>query len=87
AAPIAEQVGRVLTDPAGFFSAGATGLLAYQADSAAASITLTWFDRTGRSLGTIGEPAEFTTVEISPDQKSVAASVNDAGNRDIWIYD
>jgi Tol biopolymer transport system component len=87
AAPVAEQVGRVLTDPIGLFSAAATGLLAYQADSAAASIRLTWFDRTGRSSGTIGEPAEFTAVEISPDQKSVAASVNDSGNRDIWIYD
>ncbi|HEV2200386.1 MAG TPA: protein kinase [Bryobacteraceae bacterium] len=87
AAPIAEQVGRVFTDPAGFFSAAGTGLLAYQSDSVSGSVRLTWFDRSGKSMGTIGEPAEFTTVEISPDQKSVAASVNDSGNRDIWIYD
>lgn len=50
---------------------------------------LTWFDRQGKKLGTIGEPGVFRTLTISPDGKRVAVERTDAQtqNRDIWVLD
>jgi Tol biopolymer transport system component len=49
---------------------------------------LSWFDRTGKVVGTLGEPGVFQGLELSPDRKSVAVQTVDAtGNQDIWIYD
>lgn len=45
---------------------------------------LTWFDRQGRSLGTIGEPGGYLDAAISPDGKRVLYSRARPG---IWTYD
>ncbi len=88
AVPVAEQVGSVTVDAVGLFSAASTGLLAYQAGAGAGNTSLTWFDRSGKPEGTLGDAGDFRTLEFSPDRKSLAASVVDAsGNRDLWIYD
>ncbi|MEQ1573533.1 MAG: hypothetical protein ABL993_04740 [Vicinamibacterales bacterium] len=49
---------------------------------------LTWFDRTGRALGTIGTLADHGNIELSPDGRTAAAAVNDRelGTHDIWMY-
>jgi Tol biopolymer transport system component len=87
AAPIAEQVqtrfGGDLT--VGLFSASPEGLLAYQAGSAGGE-QLTWFDRIGKPLGTLGDAGEFTSVDFSPDRKSVAVT-RLREKQDVWIYD
>jgi serine/threonine protein kinase len=88
AVPMAEQVASVGVDAVGLFSATSTGLLAYQAGAGAGGRSLTWFDRSGKPEGTLGDAGDFRTLEFSPDRKSLAASVADAsGNRDLWIYD
>ena len=50
---------------------------------------LTWFDRQGKVLGTIGEPGVYRTLTISPDGKRVAVERTDSQtqNRDIWLLD
>jgi Tol biopolymer transport system component len=51
---------------------------------------LTWFDRTGKVLGTIGDPGLYRTLAISPDGKRVAFERADPQNfphHDIWLYD
>jgi Tol biopolymer transport system component len=50
---------------------------------------LTWFDRKGNRLGTIGEPGLYRTLTISPDGKHVAVERTDAQtqNKDIWVLD
>jgi Tol biopolymer transport system component len=50
---------------------------------------LTWFDRQGKALGTIGDPGVYRTLAISPDGKRVAAERTDpqTQNRDIWLLD
>jgi Tol biopolymer transport system component len=50
---------------------------------------LTWFDRNGRSLGTIGEPHVFNTARLSPDGRRIAADVVDTArnNLEVWIFD
>src|SRR5580700_1003195 len=50
---------------------------------------LTWFDRQGKVVGTIGELGSFRTFTVSPDGKRVAVERNDLAtqNRDIWLID
>jgi len=66
----------------------AAGLLAHQAGETGGGLRLTWFDRSGKPVGTLGEAANFGHIEFSPDRRSLAARVVDqTGNSDIWIYD
>jgi len=50
---------------------------------------LTWIDRQGKTVGTIGEPGLYRTLAISPDGKRVAVERTDpqTQNRDIWLLD
>ncbi len=88
--PVAEQVQS--------FSASPTGVLVYWFGASSVSGPsrgniqglLTWFDRTGKALGTIGDPGLFRTLAISPDGKRVAferADPQNFSNRNIWIYE
>jgi dipeptidyl aminopeptidase/acylaminoacyl peptidase len=73
---------------AAVFSASETGILAYRTTTGQ-SATLTWFDREGRALGSLGDAAEYGDVELSPDEKRVAVSVFDPSQRtrDLWLVD
>jgi dipeptidyl aminopeptidase/acylaminoacyl peptidase len=88
AVPLAEQVNSVFPGDArmGIFSVARDGLLAYQAGPTATGQELTWFDRSGKPAGTLGEPGEFWSVDFSPDHKRVAVTLR-GQNDDIWIYD
>jgi eukaryotic-like serine/threonine-protein kinase len=72
------------------FSASANGVLAYTAGSSAeAEFQLQWFDRSGKKLGTVGEPAVYSNPALSPDGTRVAVGIRDSGtgNRNLWILD
>jgi len=73
---------------AGSFAVADGGLLAFQPTSTQGS-QLAWFDRQGRQLSTLGDPADYADVELSPDGRLVAVSVLDqaVGTRDLWIID
>jgi eukaryotic-like serine/threonine-protein kinase len=71
-------------------SASTTGLLSYRTTSGeGADSQLVWFDRSGKRLGTLGDTADQTEIQLSPDGKRAAISVLDPfrRTRDIWIYD
>ena len=89
AVPVAEHVERFLElVEEGAFSASATGLLAYRTGADAGVRQLTWFDRLGKPVGTVGEPRTFFDIQFSPDRKTLTASAPDAvGNYDLWMYD
>ena len=89
AEPIADGVERFFDlVSVGVFSASSSGLLAYQTGLAAGRKQLTWFDRTGKPIRTLGDPRPFFSIELSPDGSSVAASAPDAfGNYDLWLFD
>jgi eukaryotic-like serine/threonine-protein kinase len=74
---------------AGAFSVSRTGLLSFVGGSTARGETLTWFNRSGKQLGTLGDPQTLFDLRFSPDRKSVAVSMGDPAGRniDIWIYD
>jgi Tol biopolymer transport system component len=85
--PITEQV--ELAGPSSTaFSVTAGGLLAYQPASGPGS-QLVWFDRSGQRLGTLGEPADYGDIMLSPDGRRAAVSVLDptVNARDIWVFD
>ena len=88
--PIAEQIQTSSTvQPNGVFSASENGVLAYQTGTGAAGYQLLWFDRTGKQVGVLGDPAAYSDLELSPDGKRASVSILDpAGKgRDIWLYD
>ena len=89
--PLVEQVqgpGPSASDPTGVFSVSDTGVLAYQTVSQVSS-QLTWFDRKGSQLTTLGERGNYVDVTLSPDGSRVATSlIHPANNsRDIWTFD
>jgi eukaryotic-like serine/threonine-protein kinase len=88
--PVAEQVES--------FSASLTGVLVYWFGTSSVSGPsrgniqgqLTWFDRTGKPLGAVGDSGLYRTLAISPDGKRVAferADPQNFSNRNIWIYE
>jgi Tol biopolymer transport system component len=69
------------------FAAAASGVLAVA--SAQTPSRLTWLDRSGRVLGTLGavEDDDLLDAEISPDGTRVAVSRTQQANADVWVYD
>jgi Tol biopolymer transport system component len=50
---------------------------------------LTWFDRSGRQLGTVGDPGIIQNMSLAADDTHVAVARIDPqnANRDIWVID
>ena len=77
--PVVQQVANI--------TVSANGVLAYGGN---APLQLTWFDRQGKTLGTLGEPGiSASWPAISPDGSAVVASRQDpeTGGQDLWLYD
>jgi eukaryotic-like serine/threonine-protein kinase len=87
--PVAEEIQTVGANPVGTFSASENGVLAYQTGESLSGSQLTWFDRTGKQLGVLGDAAASSDVQLSPDGKQASVSILDPARRtrDIWIYD
>ena len=86
--PIAERVANEGSRYASF-SVSPSGVLVYARGIGRPTMRLTWFDRSGRTLGTLGDPATYLGLSLSSDDKRVAVSVATSApeNRDIWILD
>ena len=54
------------------FSVSTNGRLAYRSGARSTSRQLTWFDRDGKSLGTVGDPAGHEQLALSPDGRRAA---------------
>jgi eukaryotic-like serine/threonine-protein kinase len=63
------------------FAASSNGVLTYL--TGAVAFDLTWFDRTGKSLGTIGAPGAHNMLALSHDGSQLASS----RDGDIWLLD
>jgi Tol biopolymer transport system component len=54
----------------------------------ALSTALTWVNRKGVKIGSVGEPLEsFAYPALSPDGRWAAVQTNENSNLDIWVYD
>jgi Tol biopolymer transport system component/predicted Ser/Thr protein kinase len=73
------------------FSASDTGVLAYFTGGMSDVGQLTWFDRGGRKLQTVGEPGQHNSVVLSPDGTRAAVSGTEgatgSSSFDIWVYE
>jgi Tol biopolymer transport system component len=48
---------------------------------------LTWVDRTGKVVETIGAPGEYRGVDVSPDGRRVAAHRHAGAGGDVWLFE
>ena len=86
AIPVAENIGDNGI-AAGYFSVSENGTLAFRANEGKDS-QLTFFDRDGKPVKTIGAPGEYNTLALSPDGTRVAVERIDSKTRnsDLWLY-
>ena len=66
------------------FSASDSGLLIYEGTESNGT-QLTWFDRSGKRIGTLGDREHYGSLRISPRGDKVAVELGEPS--DIWIYD
>jgi serine/threonine protein kinase len=87
--PVAENVSHNTPSSEASFSASADGSMLAYLTNVRRETNLTWFDRTGKSIATVGPDREYSDVRISPDGKTAAVVIPDpdSGNRDIWLVD
>lgn len=87
--PVVEDVNYQSGYFRGAFSASENGVLTYQTGMAETRSVLTWFDRNGKQLSTVGEPGNYSDLALSPDEKRLATTSvdTDAGTQDLWIFD
>ena len=73
----------------GRFSTSPDMLVYLKASERSDSSELGIFDRMGKMIGTVGEPAAYMAPSLSPDgtRLAVARHESDAPGRDIWVFD
>jgi Tol biopolymer transport system component len=73
------------------FSAPAAGVLVYRAGTFIGKTRFTWRGGDGKLLGTVGEPAEYLSAGLSPDEKYSAFIIQRGGRfggiDKVWIMD
>jgi eukaryotic-like serine/threonine-protein kinase len=83
-------IARVSTEGSRYVSASVSenGTLVY-ASAGSLNTQLTWFDRTGKILGTLGDGWLDVNPSLSPDERQVALALRSgsAENLDIWTID
>ena len=86
---IVPQVGRNASTYWAALTVAENGTVVYHLGVGAPLSQLTWYDRTGKELGHLGESAIIANPMISPDGGRVAVDVADGKDRniDVWIHD
>jgi eukaryotic-like serine/threonine-protein kinase len=81
---------RLLTAQAGFFSVSDNGMVVYKPEHPTLS-QVTWFDRRGRSIGTVAEPGQYQQVVLSSRGRRATVVRYDTqgsrGSMDLWDVD
>jgi DNA-binding winged helix-turn-helix (wHTH) protein/Tol biopolymer transport system component len=85
-------VEKVVYDPSiwkAVFDVSDHGFMAYQLGGYVNGSRLSWFDRSGNPLGSIGEPGFYSAPVLSHDgRKLLAGRVTQFGHySDLWVYD
>jgi Tol biopolymer transport system component len=85
---VADSVGFDPITGYGAFSASDAGVMAYRAGQPPVT-RLSWFDRSGKALGTFGadEQTGLTNIRLSPDGSRLAAERSLQGETDLWLLD
>jgi serine/threonine protein kinase/Tol biopolymer transport system component len=85
---VADQV-RINSNSHAFVSVSDNGTLVFDPSSDLENRQLSWFDRSGKQLETVGPIGSYLRARLSPDQKRIAVARRDpgAGVFDIFVYD
>jgi eukaryotic-like serine/threonine-protein kinase len=81
--PIPGPDGEVITTAWRLFSVSRNGVLGY-VRTRPRTFRLNWYDRQGRLLEAIGDPAPYASVVLSPDEKRLAV---DRADGHIWVLE
>ena len=86
---VADQVGFQPSTYWGAFAVAENGTVVYNQTVGAALSVLTWYDRTGKELGHVGDVGVLANPTLSPDNSRVAVDIADvrANNINIWLSD
>jgi len=72
----------------GAFSVSQDGVLTYRnAVSSGDDLQLTWVDRTGKSIGTVGAAGAYYGVDLAPDGQRIAVHRHAEEGGDVWVVD
>jgi len=82
----AESVAVYVTEGSGLFSISANGVLVYRAGETQ-NLRLTWFDRQGKVLDSVGESARYMQLRLSPDETRAAVIRTDARTSSLVLVD
>jgi Tol biopolymer transport system component len=71
------------------FSVSGGEVLVTQTGKAGSNSHLTWFDRSGKPVGTVGAPGSYGNVRLSPEGRRVAVDQTnqDGRNVDLWVFE
>jgi len=87
--PVAESIAPIRAPEPGIaYSVSKDGVLAWE-PAGSNIVQLTWVDRSGRKLATLGQPAQYWGPALSPDETRLAIARGDdqTRTRDLWIFD
>ncbi|HEY1339172.1 MAG TPA: protein kinase [Bryobacteraceae bacterium] len=87
--PIAENVTLNEANGRSAFAVSQNGVLIYRGAGAVASNQLTWYDRAGRRLATVGDLGEYVRMTLSPDETRAAVMRPNGSmpNVNTWVMD
>jgi eukaryotic-like serine/threonine-protein kinase len=66
-------------------AASANGVLIFSASNVSSQFR--WLDRTGKSLGTVGEVGNYHTFHLSPDGRRLITTRERPGGADLWLLE
>lgn len=86
---VTEQVGYFPATFWGEFAVAENGTVVYNTTAGATLSVLTWYNRSGKELGHVGDPGVIANPALSPDNGRVSVDIADvkANNVDIWLGD
>jgi Tol biopolymer transport system component len=84
---VVPRIGHYPSTHWGAFSVSTNGILVYSLTAGTAQSQLTWYDRTGKELGRVGDVGIISNPNLSPDNSWVAFDVADlkTKNIDVWL--
>jgi Tol biopolymer transport system component len=87
--PVGEELQDFANQGLAIFSASQNGVLAYQGGGSGGMSQLTWVDRSGKTIETVGDPGPIFWPRLSHDGRRVAYQRTDpqTSTADVFVYD
>src|SRR3984957_15529143 len=84
AGPVARKIQYDTFFDSGTFTVSENGTLVYGSAGTGVDSELTWMDRSGKTMGILGDPRHFEAQTISPDGQRVAVVVKEASGSALY---